>query len=185
MRAAWTRARPRSSPSSRMPGCAPRAAPPALARRARKHAAGLRRPRCRRGASCVCSRPWPPTRSSGGSHVAVPALPAAGLENARPYDLRHSFASLLLHEDRSPNYVARQLGHGAALTMEPTGMPSTSWRTRRACPPRTRSARRARHETATHVRLSLASRSPRRPDESVSPVNTGRPDLDSNQGPTP
>lgn len=32
----------------------------------------------------------------------VPALEAAGLPRARPYDLRHSFASLLLHEGRSP-----------------------------------------------------------------------------------
>ncbi|MFL5885411.1 MAG: hypothetical protein ACJ77M_10105 [Thermoleophilaceae bacterium] len=28
------------------------------------------------------------------------ALDAAGIERARPYDLRHSFASLLLHEGR-------------------------------------------------------------------------------------
>jgi integrase len=37
------------------------------------------------------------------------------------YDLRHSFASLLLHEGRSVIYVARQLGHGAALTMRTYG----------------------------------------------------------------
>src|SRR5437763_10086157 len=42
---------------------------------------------------------------------------AAGLAHARPYDLRHSFASLLLHEGRSVIYVARQLGHGANLTL--------------------------------------------------------------------
>jgi integrase len=30
--------------------------------------------------------------------------------------LRHSFASLLLHEGRSVVYVARQLGHDARLT---------------------------------------------------------------------
>jgi site-specific recombinase XerD len=29
------------------------------------------------------------------------ALDAAGVDAARPYDLRHSFASLLLHEGRS------------------------------------------------------------------------------------
>ena len=40
------------------------------------------------------------------------ALKAAGVSRARPYDLRHSFASLLLHEGRSVIYVARQLGHG-------------------------------------------------------------------------
>jgi integrase len=49
--------------------------------------------------------------------VFVPALAAAGLAHARPYDLRHSFASLLLHEGRSVVYVAKQLGHSAALTL--------------------------------------------------------------------
>jgi integrase len=40
---------------------------------------------------------------------------------ARPYDLRHSFASLLLHEGRSVIYVARQLGHDARLTLTTYG----------------------------------------------------------------
>lgn len=53
--------------------------------------------------------------------VFAPALQAAGLLPARPYDLRHSFASLLLHEGRSVIYVARQLGHGADLTMRTYG----------------------------------------------------------------
>ena len=44
-------------------------------------------------------------------------MKAAGLDRARPYDLRHSFASLLLHEGRSVIYVARQLGHDARLTL--------------------------------------------------------------------
>ena len=34
-----------------------------------------------------------------------------------PYTLRHSFASLLLHEGRSVIYVARQMGHDARLTL--------------------------------------------------------------------
>jgi integrase len=42
---------------------------------------------------------------------------AAGLAHARAYDLRHSFASLPLHEGRSVIYVARQLGHDARLTL--------------------------------------------------------------------
>jgi integrase len=49
------------------------------------------------------------------------ALAAAGLEHARPYDLCHSFASLLLHEGRSVIYVARQLGHDARLTLTTYG----------------------------------------------------------------
>jgi integrase len=43
------------------------------------------------------------------------------LEGAKPYDLRHSFASLLLHEGRSVMYVARQLGHAAGLTLSTYG----------------------------------------------------------------
>ncbi|MCP9488821.1 MAG: site-specific integrase [Solirubrobacteraceae bacterium MAG38_C4-C5] len=35
----------------------------------------------------------------------------------RPYDLRHSFASLLLAEGRTIHYVAAQLGHSPALTL--------------------------------------------------------------------
>ena len=49
------------------------------------------------------------------------ALKAAGVPYQRPYDLRHSFASLLLHEGRSVIYVARQLGHGADLTLKTYG----------------------------------------------------------------
>lgn len=45
------------------------------------------------------------------------AVSAAGIETARVYDLRHSFASLMLHEGRSVIDVARQLGHDARLTL--------------------------------------------------------------------
>jgi integrase len=49
------------------------------------------------------------------------ALKAVGIDHARPYDLRHSFASLLLHEGRNVIYVARQLDHGAQLTLNTYG----------------------------------------------------------------
>lgn len=49
------------------------------------------------------------------------ALEGAGIEHARPYDLRPSYASLLLHEGRSVIYVARQLGHDARLTLTAYG----------------------------------------------------------------
>jgi len=39
----------------------------------------------------------------------------------RPYDLRHSIASLLLAEGRSIHYVARRLGHSPALTLSTYG----------------------------------------------------------------
>jgi integrase len=55
------------------------------------------------------------------NHVWRPALEDVGLAYQRPYDLRHSFASLLLHEGRSVIYVARQLGHSAAVLMRTYG----------------------------------------------------------------
>jgi hypothetical protein len=42
-------------------------------------------------------------------------------DGATPSALRHSFASLLLHEGRSVIYVARQLGHDARLTLTTYG----------------------------------------------------------------
>src|SRR5579884_716947 len=63
-------------------------------------------------------QPW--TQAADQSwrrHAFRRATQAAGLAHARPYDVRHSFASLLLHEGRSVIYVARQLGHDARLTL--------------------------------------------------------------------
>jgi len=37
---------------------------------------------------------------------------------ARPYDLRHSFVSLLIHEGRSVVDVARQAGHSPTMTLD-------------------------------------------------------------------
>jgi site-specific recombinase XerD len=44
------------------------------------------------------------------NRVFGPAAAAVGLEKARPYDLRHSFCSLLIHEGATVVEVARQLG---------------------------------------------------------------------------
>jgi integrase len=52
------------------------------------------------------------------SRVFRPASEAVGLSKARPYDLRHSFASLLIHEGVSAVEVARQLGNSAAVTLD-------------------------------------------------------------------
>jgi integrase len=49
--------------------------------------------------------------------VWASALDEVGLAYQRPYDCRHSFASLLFHEGRSVVYVARQLGHSTAVCM--------------------------------------------------------------------
>jgi integrase len=50
--------------------------------------------------------------------VYVPAAQAAGIELPRAYDLRHSFASLLIHEGlHSVVDIAAQLGHAATMTL--------------------------------------------------------------------
>jgi integrase len=46
-----------------------------------------------------------------------PAGRATGLANARPYDLRHSFVSLLLAEGANVVEVARQAGHSPTMTL--------------------------------------------------------------------
>lgn len=49
----------------------------------------------------------------------IPACRGIGLSpTPRPYDLRHSFASLLLAEGRQPLYVVRQMGHSLAILLE-------------------------------------------------------------------
>jgi integrase len=45
------------------------------------------------------------------TRVFQPAAKAAGLVHARPYDLRGSFASLLIQEGKNVVDVAKQLGH--------------------------------------------------------------------------
>lgn len=46
---------------------------------------------------------------------------ATGLTDVRPYDLRHSFVSLLIAEGRSIVEVARQAGHSATMSLDTYG----------------------------------------------------------------
>jgi integrase len=49
------------------------------------------------------------------------AAQSAGAGGARPYDLRHSFVSLLIAEGRSIIDIARQAGHNPTMTLETYG----------------------------------------------------------------
>ena len=49
--------------------------------------------------------------------VYRPTAEAVGLDGSRPYDLRHSFASLLIHEGVSVIEVARQVGNSPDVTL--------------------------------------------------------------------
>ncbi len=44
--------------------------------------------------------------------------PKVGLEDFRPYDARHSFVSLLIHEGRNVVEVARQAGHSPSVCLD-------------------------------------------------------------------
>jgi integrase len=46
----------------------------------------------------------------------LPTLRRAGLRRIRFHDLRHTFASLLLHQGENIKYVQRQLGHASVQT---------------------------------------------------------------------
>jgi hypothetical protein len=67
------------------------------------------------------------------------AAAAVGLDGVGPYDLRHPFASLLVHEGRlSVVEIAAQMGHSPTMTYAPRDR-----RARRTCRRRSRCARRA------------------------------------------
>jgi len=60
----------------------------------------------------VDAGPWDDNRwRNWRRRVFAPAAAAIGMAAVRPYDLRHSFVSLLIHEGRSIVEVARQAGH--------------------------------------------------------------------------
>jgi integrase len=118
--------------------------------------------------------------------VFTPALQSIGLDRGRPYDLRHSFASLLLHEGRSVIYVARQLGHGAELTMRTYGHVIEDLEDRPQLPAEDAiQEARDRLEPAEHVPVSYLSPTSTEPASARVPANDERPDQDSNLGPTP
>lgn len=51
-----------------------------------------------------------------------PTAEAVGINGARPYDLRHAFASLLIHEGRkSIVEIAEQLGHNPTVCLDTYG----------------------------------------------------------------
>lgn len=51
------------------------------------------------------------------NRVCAPAMKLAGLEQTRPYALRHSFCSLLISEGRSVVEAAQQMGHAPEMTL--------------------------------------------------------------------
>jgi integrase len=50
--------------------------------------------------------------------IYVPAATAAGVEHPRPYDLRHSYVSLLIAEGHNVVEVARRAGHAPKMALD-------------------------------------------------------------------
>jgi hypothetical protein len=87
------------------------------------------------------------------NRVFGPAAVAAELEKSRPYDLRHSFCSLLIHEGATVVEVARQLGHSPTMTLNTYGHVFDELQG--AEPRRSRSAEHAQSTCPFCVRLRL------------------------------
>lgn len=67
-------------------------------------------------------RVWPEEHwRNWRQRVFASAATAAGLERFRPYDLRHSFVSLLFAEGQTVIEVARQAGHSATMALATYG----------------------------------------------------------------
>jgi integrase len=49
--------------------------------------------------------------------VFDPLAHSVGMPSMRPYDLRHAFCSLLIHEGQTVVEVARQAGHAPTMTL--------------------------------------------------------------------
>ncbi|MCA1846128.1 MAG: site-specific integrase [Actinobacteria bacterium] len=63
-------------------------------------------------------KPWTRTTyQNWRRRIYVPAAEEAGIANARPYDLRHSFVSLLIAEGQNVVDIARQAGHSPTMAL--------------------------------------------------------------------
>jgi len=63
--------------------------------------------------------PWSPTAyRNWRRRIYVPAAHAVGIERPRPYDLRHSFVSLLIAEGHNIVEIARQAGHSPTMSLD-------------------------------------------------------------------
>jgi hypothetical protein len=92
-------------------------------------------------------RPWDDERvRNWRKRVFAPAADAAGVPDARPYDLRHSFVSLLIYDGASVLDVARQAGHAPTMTLDTYGHIFDELAETDRIPPKTSSLRRARVE---------------------------------------
>jgi integrase len=65
------------------------------------------------------NKPWTATAyRNWRRRIYTPAAEAAGVQRPRPYDLRHSFVSLLIAEGRNVVDVARQAGHSPNVALD-------------------------------------------------------------------
>ena len=124
--------------------------------------------------------PWSPSAwKNWRRRIFAPTAEAAGHAAARPYDLRHSFVSLLIHDGRSVVEVARQAGHAPTMTLSTYAHVFDEFTPEDRIPIEDQ-IRRARGE---HVPVSYLTEEPPGGGSWKIPANAGSRRPDSNRGP--
>ena len=125
-------------------------------------------------------RPWTLTDwQNWRRRIYIPAAATAGITNARPYDLRHSFVSLLIHEGRSVVEVARQAGHAPTMTLSTYAHVFDEF----ALDERVPAEEQIRRARAKDVPVSYLGTEERDDSQDESPVSTEWAVPGSNRGP--
>jgi integrase len=110
--------------------------------------------------------PWNADRARNWCHRAfADAATDAGVPKARPYDLRHSYISLLIQQGATVVEVARQAGHAPTMTLSTYAhlFDEQDGADRRPAETQIRDARAA-HIASTHEKVSVLCKRPKSPD---------------------
>ena len=126
--------------------------------------------------------PWKDTDyRNWRKRVFAPATERADIKGVRPYDLRHSYASLLIAEGRSIVEIAAQLGHSPTVCLDTYGHVFDELKSKD-----TISAEELiRNARAATVNFSSTNTEDEEPSKHESPANDESPLTDSNRRPPP
>lgn len=62
-----------------------------------------------------CGIPWMDEQQAFRRHYWVPCLKRLGIRYRRPYNMRHSYATMMLMAGMNPAFCAKQLGHNIEM----------------------------------------------------------------------
>ena len=126
--------------------------------------------------------PWKDTDyRNWRKRIFAPATEKADLKGVRPYDLRHSYASLLIAEGRSIVEIAAQLGHSPTVCLDTYGHVFAELKSKDA----TSAEELIRNARARTVNFPSTKSEDEEPRKHESPANDRSPLADSNRRPPP